>query len=207
MDIAVWVADIGSIKQKNFGWCRAIRNQTEDISTCLGTDIGEFVEGIAKDLSAGDKVAVGFECPLYIPIAEYPINLTNGRKVDGDRAWSAGAGPTVLVTGLAECVWIFLRLKELSLASITPTIDWETFRCNQANLYVWEAFVTGKAKAATHDKDAEIAARTFWSAYPNIQQEYKEIQQSYSMIGAALLRAGLSKDIELLSKACTVLKS
>jgi hypothetical protein len=65
-----------------------------------GRDISVFAEGIAKDLSAGYAVALGFECPLFVPVAKAPEHLTKGRAGEGNRPWSAGAGVAVLASGL-----------------------------------------------------------------------------------------------------------
>ena len=83
-DIIIWCADIGSIKNKRFGWCRGtiIEDKLEVIT---GTEIQDFAEGIAKDISNGYKVALGFECPLFLPIPEDPLYLTSARKGEGDR--------------------------------------------------------------------------------------------------------------------------
>lgn len=96
----VWVADVGSIKMNKFGWCRA----TYDRTLIQGTDITDFADGIANDLSSGNRVALGFECPLFVPIPDNPIRLTKARAGEGNRSWSAGAGSGALSTGLTECV-------------------------------------------------------------------------------------------------------
>ena len=61
---------------------------------------------IACALGEARKVALGFECPLWIPVAPDPKDLTKARKVDGNRAWSAAAGLGALATGLTQVPWI-----------------------------------------------------------------------------------------------------
>ena len=64
----VWVADIGSIQKQNFGWCR----NDDGPSHKKGEDINAFAEGIAVDLSENRKIALGFECPTFVPITDDP---------------------------------------------------------------------------------------------------------------------------------------
>jgi len=146
-DLVVWVADVGSVEQGNFGWCRALSPQEDDVTS--GTDIYDFAKVIADDLSAGKRVAIGFECPLFVPVTDDPVSLTKARKGEANRPWCAGAGSAVLATGLAECVWIFERIRCLARVPVQPTFHWEQCISREANLFIWEAFVTGTAKAAS----------------------------------------------------------
>jgi hypothetical protein len=203
-DIIVWVADIGSVRQDHFGWCRAI-SQTQSVN---GKDISVFVQSIVNDLSNGSKIALGFECPLFVPVASDPQGLTSARQGETNRAWSAGAGSGSLATGLTICAWIFEKIHCLAQVSVQPTVEWASFVSTEANLFIWEAFVSGTAKAVSHHGDAEIAARTFWAKYPNIVKANAiTTQNPYSLVGAALLRAGLTRDLSILSKPCIVIKS
>lgn len=203
----IWCADIGSIKNKKFGWCRGIQIEDE-FKFITGTDIGEFAKGIANDLSVGNKVAIGFECPLFIPISDNPLHLTSARQGEGDRAWSAGAGCGALATGLTESVWILSKIKESSEVEIFPTFGWEKFRKGLANLFIWEAFVSKDSKVQTHSGDAKVAVRAFLRGYPNIVEANAVIADNpYNLVAAALLRAGLTKNIDLLSQACIVIRS
>lgn len=198
----VWVADVGSIKMNKFGWCRA----TSEITLIQGTDIVDFADGIANDLSSGNKVALGFECPLFVPVSNNPVQLTSARMGEGNKPWSAGAGCGALTVGLTECAWVFERLRQTTTVRIIPTFKWDEFAEGQANLLIWEAFVTGKSKASSHKDDAGIAAKTFWSRYPNISSDVTA-ENPYSLVGAALLRAGLTSDLQFLFEQCIALKS
>lgn len=215
-NIVVWVADVGSIAKGNFGWCRT--PPQEKRAWDKRNDIGAFAEGIAEDLLEGKRIALGFECPLFVPVAEMAQNLTKARKADSSLAWSAGTGATALVVGLVEYIWVFERIKEnLESAQkrVQPTFDWTEFNFGKANLFIWEAFVSGdkksKSKSDPHVKDAAIAAGTFWSNYPNIvEADSERAQNSYSyfsLVGAALLRSGLVKDLSILSEPCIVIRS
>lgn len=108
--LVIWCADIGSIRNKRFGWCRAETGKEETFK--YGVSIENFAAGIAQDLSNEQKIALGFECPLFIPLSGNPIYLTKARQGEGDRAWSAGAGCGALATGLTECAWVFSKIKD-----------------------------------------------------------------------------------------------
>lgn len=201
----VWTADIGSVEKKHFGWCRS--TSTKDYKT--ERDICNFAEGIAIDLSNDKQVAIGFECPLFIPVTDDPSLLMKARGWEGNRAWSASGGIGSLVTGLNQCVWIFekIKLKMNKQVPLKVTFDWNDFKRDNLNIFIWEAFVTGSAKGKSHEDDAKIAAKSFWEVYPDISKSSVEAENPYSLVGAALLRSGLSKDISLLSKSCIVLRS
>jgi len=205
-NVVVYCADIGSIKKKNFGWCRAELGESNSFS--IGIIIEDFAVGIAKDLSEGYKVAVGFECPLFLPIPDDPIFLTSARKGEGDRAWSAGAGCGALATGLTETVWILSRIMELTEIEIKVTLKWDEFMVENFNLFIWEAFVSKGSKSTTHTGDAEVAVKTFIKNYPNIVQANAVIAENpYNLVAAAILRAGLGDDIGMLSESCIVIKA
>lgn len=205
-DLIIWCADIGSIKKKNFGWCRAELGEANRFS--IGTSIEEFAIGIAKDLSSGYKVALGFECPLFLPIPEDPLYLTSARKGEGDRPWSAGAGCGALATGLTETTWIFSRIEELVKKEIKVTFSWNGFINENFNLFIWEAFVSKGSKSTTHIGDAEVAIKTFINEYPHIVQDNAVTAENpYNLVAAALLRTGISKDVGMLSEACIVIKA
>jgi hypothetical protein len=203
--IILWCADIGSIKNKRFGWCRA--ELGTNLSFSYGVNIEDFATGIAQDLSSGYKVALGFECPLFVPISDNPVYLTSARTGEGDRPWSAGAGCGALATGLTECAWIFSRIKELTRIDIKVTFDWDEFTNKALNLFIWEAFVSKSSKSTTHEGDAEVAVKVFINKYPNIvQANAVKVDNPYNLVAAAILRAGISDDINLLSRPCIVIK-
>lgn len=207
-EIVVWAADIGSIGRNRFGWCRADQNHQTSVITGENRDVYAFVSGIAADISAGYSVALGFECPLFVPVASEPNQLNNGRKGEGNRPWSAGGGSGALATGLPICVWVFEQIQKSVSTAIKPTFDWDELLAGRANLFIWEAFVTATAKTPTHHGDAEAATRSFWRAYPLISQANSVVADNpYSLVGAALLRAGLTTDLSFLSQPCVVIRS
>lgn len=204
-EIAVFAVDVGSIKKGNFGWCRAcISNK----NMYTNTSINELIESICVDINSGAKVALGFECPLTLNLPESPDNLTSARKGEGDRAWCAGAGCGALAVGLVESAWILEKISKRSSCRIIPSLNWENFTSSDANLFLWEAFVSSKAKGTSHEDDAMIAVKTFMAAYPNIGcASAIRNDNPYSLIGAAILRAGLSSDANLLRHDCIVIKT
>ena len=204
VSVVVWVADVGSVSAGNFAWCRM---ESEGVVTS-GPDIAALATGVAADLSVGRQVALGFECPLYVPVAREPRALSRARKVDGNRPWSAGPGCAVLALGLAETAWVFSRLAEITTVPVLPTFRWKELMAGRANLFIWEAFVTGGAKGDSHEEDAVIAAASFWQRYPDIEEAVGQPDENpLSLAGAALLHSGLSDDVTLLSEACVVIRS
>lgn len=201
----VWVADVGSVAKGNFAWCRAPYGKPY----LPGHDILEFADGIAKDLTAGLNVALGFECPLFVPVADNPQRLTSAREGEGNRSWSARAGCAALAVGLTEYAWVFEKIRKLAHGvAIRPSFSWEQFVDGKANLFIWEAFVSGASKHDTDRSDAETAARTFWSKYPAITEaDDVKADNPFSLVAAALLRSGLAKELSMLSQKCVVLKS
>jgi hypothetical protein len=103
MSLVIHCAPIGSVKNGNFGWARLAVDAPSTACT-TGRDIEQFAEGVAVDINAGLRVALGFECSLFLPLPEDPAGLTSARPGEGDRAWSAGAGAGSLATGLTETV-------------------------------------------------------------------------------------------------------
>lgn len=210
--LAICCADIGSIRNDNFGWAVVHGDRQRG-----GKAIGGLVEEVVGSLAAGVKVALGFECPLWVPVPDDPLGLTAGRKVDADRAWSSWVGASVLAAGLTETVWILRQIrrgladKGASLPS--AYLDWDAFTGAETGIFLWEAFVTGAAKAAAseedgHTADARIACGEFAARLPDpTSKSVDEPPHAVrSLIGAALLWAGWSEDLKLLRARCLVVK-
>lgn len=202
-DLVIWAVDVGSVKKNRFGWCRKEGQNLE-----LSHDIRKLVSGVVEDLEQGKRVALGFECPLFVPITGEPELLTSARVGEGNRAWSAGAGCGALATGLSETVWVLERIRQDMTKPIVPTLDWQRFRDFDANLFLWEAFVTGNAKGIHHMNDAEIAAEKFWLCLEDIPGATAVTAEApFSLIGAALLRSQLTADLSVLFEPCVVLRA
>lgn len=205
--LVIHCADIGSVAKNKFGWARCI-SAGRDLVVTGGHDIRDLVISVVRDLNAGSSVALGFECPLYVPISEDPHGLTSARQGEGSRAWSAQAGATVLAVGLTETVWILTKIRQSLHSDVSPLLDWQAFRSTQTgSLFLWEAFVTSKSKGKSHQDDASIAVRAFAAAYPGIDAvNAVKADNVHSLIGAALLRTGWSNDLNLLTQPCVVIK-
>lgn len=207
MALVVYCADIGSVMRGNFGWARlACDVATEPCTT--GQDIAEFADLIAADLNAGANVALGFECPLFVPVPEDPRLLTSARPGEGDRAWCAGAGAGALATGLTETAWILDRVRTRTSRQVDAFHDWGAFCKTNGGLFVWEAFVTKKAKADTHHGDAELAVLSFRDRLREAGPANDVVCSTpvRSLIGAVLLQAGWTTDLKWLGRACAVVR-
>ena len=199
-------ADIGSVAKGTFGWARlAVESDQEARS---GHDIRELSDFVGRTLAAGGKVALGFECPLWVPVADDPRKLTAARKGEQNRAWSAGAGAGSLATGLTEVAWVLERIRRES-GDVRAFLEWESFQRAEHGLFVWEALVTGKGKTNSHESDARAAVEAFKDALPDptTKNALRWPPRTRSLIGAALLWADWSAEIGLLSKPCVVIRS
>ena len=207
MQLVIHCADVGSIKEGKFGWARMAVDESGGICS-RGREIGDFADGIANDLNDGYRVAVGFECPLFVPVPDDPAELTAGRPGEGNRSWSAVGGACSLATGLSETVWILDHARRRTRGSPRVSARWAAFRDGVPGLFVWEAFVTKSSKSDGHDRDAELAVRAFNRALPE-PEEQNAIPcngRVRSLIGAALLQTGWAKDLSWLHDPCIVVR-
>lgn len=210
-ELTIYCADIGSVAKSNFGWARLVGAQSRT-DNCIVA----FVDDVACKLARGQKLALGFECPLWVPVSTKPQCLTRGRRVDGNRPWSAAGGATVLATGITQVAWILdmlrSQLNERGTSLPSVHLDWSDFEGDRSGLFFWEAFVTGKAKesvsedAKSHAKDALLACHGFAKRLPNPAEKFEREPQVWSLIGGAILWAGWSANLELLHKPCIVIR-
>lgn len=200
----IFCADIGSVKAGRFGWFGA----DPDGRPVPGRSIEDLASAVAEKITCGAKVALGFECPLYVPLRDDPVLLTKARTGEGNRSWSAGAGCGALATGLVEVTWLLEQIKTKTPKSSAAFLNWKAFETSYGGLFLWEAFVSGKAKGSGHAHDAEIAVRKFQAALPNPELSNAISEQSVlSIIGASMLRAGWSTNVQQLSEPCLVIKA
>lgn len=127
MALVVHCADIGSVRRGNFGWARLAIDACNTVCN-TGCEIRKFTDAIAADLNAGHLVALGFECPLFVPVPEDPKDLTSARPGEGNRPWSAGAGAGSLATGLAETVWILDGVRRQLSRPCAVHAKWKPFQ-------------------------------------------------------------------------------
>ncbi len=224
MQIAIFCADVGSIKSGKFGWACVLGDVDKDnktIGKCKENpsgfckddfkDIEKFKEKIKYFIEENIKVAIGFECPLFIPVKEDPLTLTSARKSEGNRPWCAQAGATALSVGLVEILWLLRSLKKELKCVPSFTFSWEKFlECPGSKIFFWEAMVMGKAKSKDNDfshvEDAQIAVEAFCE---KIGQSVKE-ENSYpvfSIIGACLLWAEWTKDTDVLKERVVLIEA
>ena len=200
----IFCADIGSVKTGRFGWFGA----SPDGKPVPGSSIEELVSAVAEKITTGAKVALGFECPLFVPLREEPMLLTKARAGEGNRSWSAGAGCGALATGLVEVTWLLERIRANTPKSAGAFLDWKAFEKADGGLFLWEAFVSGKAKGSGHVHDAEIAVQKFRAALPNPElADAISEERVLSLVGASMLWAGWSASVQLLSEHCLVIKA
>lgn len=208
-ELNIYCADIGSVKEGNFAWASIHANGSD--RQC--GDIGKLVEELADDLCGGRKVALGFECPLWIPVPPEPNQLGSARPEEGGKPWSAGAGAASLTTGLAQTAWILdgVRRKLASRQKFVPHtfFDWQQFVNADAGMFLWEAFVTGRAKGKSHSEDALLACKEFRKRLEDPAAKLTPTLlggQVRSLIGASILWAGWSEDLAMLRVPCIVVE-
>lgn len=133
--LAIYCADVGSIKNGNFGWAVVHGGQQRG-----GKKIGELADDVVGSLGAGIKVALGFECPLWVPVPDEPSGLTAGRAVDGNKTWCAGAGVGALATGLTETAWILRQirqgLRDKGATLPCACLDWQGFTGTETGMFL-----------------------------------------------------------------------
>jgi hypothetical protein len=206
-DLAVYCADIGSIRKDQFAWAKAILPGST-LKTRGGQSIRALVSSLARDLSRDRAVALGFECPLFVPVTEEPEQLTAARPGEGNRSWSAGGGAGSLTVGLTETVWVLRELLRQLKVPVSVYLDWSSFRRADQGLFLWEAFVSSRGKGKNHRADADAAVKRFASSLPDLSGANAiRADVVHSLIGAALLRTGWSNDLSLLERPCVVIRA
>lgn len=195
-------ADVGSIPNNNFGWASFMNGEWT-----TGTGINVFADSIAGAINQKIKVSIGFECPLFVPVRDDPQKVASARNGEGQRSWSAGAGTGALSTGMVQSLWVMRRIKDALGYAPRPTFDWKEFE-ETNSVFLWEAFISSGAKRVNHVQDAKLALEIFGNLI-NGAEIITAIDESIvmSLIGACAIRAGWSKDIELLWKPCLVVKA
>ncbi|OBK45595.1 hypothetical protein A5657_02980 [Mycobacterium kubicae] len=205
----IYGADIGSVRSGNFGWARLDPEHGDvQVERQDGVKIAALVDAVAYDLDVNGRcVALGFECPLFVPVPDDPLLLGAARVGEGNRPFAGGPGTAALVTGLVQTAWILRELRQ-RCSKVSAYLDWKQFTGDGQGLFLWEAFVTGKAKAASHVDDALVAATTFRHALPDVlSANAVQADRPLSLLGAALLWSGWSSEVALLHEPCLVIKS
>lgn len=199
--LKTYCADVGSIAAAKFGWASRSRH-----STLGGTSIEELSSAIARDLDDDEPVALGFECPLFVPFGGSSAKLGCARDGEGARPWSAHAGAASLATGLVQVTWILNSIRTQLKQPRAAFLNWAAFGEGYRGLFLWEAFVTGEAKGLSHVDDARAAVDAFVDALPDLRSSVT-CRQTYSLIGAALLRTEWTTDLAVLSQPAIVIRA
>lgn len=182
------------------------------------TDYDLFLERLARDLRANLPVALGFEAPLFLPVAPIIGDLTRAR-LNEPGPWSFGPGAyvaTVVIPLMA------LTLRHIRSAVAPPpqvSLDatcWLASDALGSSLLLWEAFVWGAGHAREPNaaglradvQDAATAVRAFvaWEAVEPREPSSVTAQDPISIVGAALLWSGLDTNLGLLHQQTLVLR-
>lgn len=169
-------------------------------------EIPLLVQTIVQSFNSNPRVALGFESPLFVPVSEKHTDLGKSRDGESNRPWSAGGGAAVLATGIAQAAWILRELHREMKGDLQPYLDWTEFAGAGSGLFLWEAFVTGNAKSDSHTGDALLAAKEFQRRSNKSMRSDVTARNPMSLIGAALLWSGLSKDLDFLQAPAVVIK-
>lgn len=117
--------------------------------SCLNLTISSAVSPssqLVHDLIAGRAVALGFEAPLWMPYATEESQLGRARPNEHS-SWSAAAGATVLAYGIQQMTYVLHRIASGTRQEPpTVSLDPSELQDGVAQLLVWEAFVSGRAK-------------------------------------------------------------
>ncbi|HUT97762.1 MAG TPA: hypothetical protein VM054_01645 [bacterium] len=160
-DIVVYACDVGSTRGENFGWAKCENGEIK-----LGTNkIDELVNELSKSLYK-KPVALGFECPCFLPIPGKSAQLSKGRVNEHDRSCFAPAGGYVATLGIHQMAFIFDNIKQNVLKVSVNYSEWDK---EPKSLFIWEAFVSGAAHSDdnNHMQDAATAVDEFIKRYNN----------------------------------------
>ena len=139
--LSIFAVDVG--RPKKLGWARRC-----GANRSVGQDAQHLADAMAHDARARLSIALGFECPLFLPIAKEPLNLLSARCGEHDRSWSASAGASATTAGIVTLSWVFRRFAE-SVGTVPSLFsDWDCFSQSRElyKVFVWEAFVSKRLK-------------------------------------------------------------
>lgn len=188
------------------GWCH---RRGEDETT--GRDLDALTDLISANLSAGLRVALGFEAPLFVALPTLATDLCKARDGEGRSAWAAAGGLGALGVATQQTAYVLTRIANTT-ADVTIGLDVDDLWNPSSNLVIWEAFVTGQAKDKTssdpHISDARVAVNELMRriASGKVSNDVTVEGSSFSLVGAAVLRSGLSTNLDLLATPCLVVR-
>ena len=206
-ELIIYVADAGSVSKENFHWVSS-RNVAAS-----SLDPRELAKAVANDLNSANRVALGYESPLFVPVNHDPSSLgcaRNGecQEATGNRPFTAHAGAAALATGIQSLAWVLREIKKLA-PNVTASSRWDDFVNNACDLFVWEAFVSGSEKAypPSHAGDSALAIAAFRQVSSKKGNPSRiRCSEAFSLAGAAVVWSGLSENRELMNEGCIVLR-
>jgi hypothetical protein len=205
-DLAVFCADVGSVRGGNFGWARS-QPRTISVVEHNSSSPHDLASAVSDELRDGRPVALGFECPLFVPVPDDPLALGAGRSGEGNRPWSAGAGSGALATGLVQAAWVLASIRDRCPA-VQLHLGWAAFAAEGCGLLVWEAFVSASAKGTSHVHDATIAVGAFSAALPDpTRASTITAARPLSLAGAVALWSGWLEDPKALHQTPLVIRA
>lgn len=117
------------------------------------------------------------------------------------------AGATTTAVALAIVPWVLDEIGR-SLPGVRAWQDWRVPPTEPRELLVFEAFVS-EGQSDGHAADAKLAAFAAQEAF-SVGPDHRsalENEPCFSLLGSALLHAGLSSDLSELSRPCMVIKA
>ena len=156
---AVFACDVGSVSADACHWA-----QDRVVGHASG-DLAALADAIVAAITARRRVSIGLECPLFFPCPENPLHLGRARRGDcvpgvGNRPYSASAGAGSTVAGVPILCWLLRELR-LRAPLARGTTDVAAFARGEADVLLWEAFVSGPARGPHHLDDAVAAVAEF----------------------------------------------
>lgn len=201
--LSVAAVDVGALV--NIGWW----HRAPSGETLSGRDLDGLVDIVARDLISRVPVALGFEAPLFIPRPAQASALNRQRVGERGRPWCAGAGTGALALGLQQASYVFSALARQARPRVS--FDLHALQRGDADLLVWEAFVSGKAKDRSaedpHIDDARRAVDEFVLRLRrgDVVSDIVEVDV-LNTAASGLLASGLTDNVALLTQPCIVVK-
>ncbi|HEU5251928.1 MAG TPA: hypothetical protein VFU16_01210 [Solirubrobacterales bacterium] len=205
--LQVFCADIGSIANDGFAWARRISgSEVEELHR--PESIESLAGSVVDVLRKGEPVALGFEAPLFLPVPESPARLGKARPCDAPSpSWSSSVGASVLATAMAQIPWTLKFIHE-QVPGAQAHVQWPPFAEQQGGLLLWEAFVSGAAKGATHEQDARNGVQAFCDQLPNPgDSSAAETERPFSLLAAAAIWAGFDLATEAMQDDCLLVRA
>ena len=195
------VVDIGSPSKGNLGWW--LYGPKWDHG---GVDPGAMKAAFANCLRDGPLV-LGFEAPMYVPAKRDLLRSLQARPGEGSRPWSGSAGATVAAISLA-IVPSLLDFLHAEVPGARAWQNWNLIPSKPGEMLVFEAFVSG-GRSSGHEVDAKQAAVEAYRLLtgPGEVLSCLGSEECFSLLGAALIHAGLSDDLAELKRPCLVVRA